>query len=345
MKTSILSLFLFLSFSITAQITAIPDSIFEQKLINLGYDNIHNGWVATDSINSIDSLDISSVSSIYKIYDLSGIEDFYNLQYLNCSNNHFPTLNLNNNSNLKHIICTSDSIETIQVENLFSLQTLVCDFNLLDSLDLSGNPGLTHLNCVRNQLSNLNLSNNTFLASLKCGDNILTSLDLSMVDLEILQCQNNPITNIDLSGNYSLKHLTCHDNLLQSIDLSDNINLEWLSIGNGNLMPPTFNNNLNTLDLSNNCNISNFYCSANMNLTCIQVCDLTQTTNWAPLDSQQYFSTDCNYTAVDETIAIKGKLIAVKDIFGREVNNIKQHDVLFYIYENNRVEKRILLDN
>ena len=154
MKTSILSLFLFLSFSITAQITAIPDSIFEQKLINLGYDNIHNGWVATDSINSIDSLDISSVSSIYKIYDLSGIEDFYNLQYLNCSNNHFPTLNLNNNSNLKHIICTSDSIETIQVENLFSLQTLVCDFNLLDSLDLSGNPGLTHLNCLRNELSN-----------------------------------------------------------------------------------------------------------------------------------------------------------------------------------------------
>ena len=170
-------------------------------------------------------------------------------------------------------------------------------------------------------------------------------MDLSLLNLESLQCQNNPISSINLQNNYSLKHLTCHDNLLQSIDLSDNINLEWLSIGNGNLMPPTFNNNLNTLDLSNNCNITNFYCSANMNLTCIQVCDLTQTTNWAPLDSQQYFSTDCNYSAVDETIAIKGKLIAVKDIFGREVNNIKQHDVLFYIYENNRVEKRILLDN
>lgn len=344
MKPSILSLFLFLSFSITAQITYIPDSIFEQKLINLGYDNIHNGWIATDSINSIDSLDISSVSSI-KIYDLSGIENFYNLQYLNCSNNHFPYLNLNNNSNLKHIICTSDSIETLKVDYLFSLHTLECDFNLLDSLDLSGNPGLTNLNCLRNKLTTLDLSNNTFLARLSCGENQITTLDLSMVDLEILQCQYNPITNIDLSGNYSLKHLTCHDNLLQSIDLSDNINLEWLSIGNGNLIPSSFNNNLNSLDLSNNCNITNFYCSANMNLTCIQVCDLTQTTNWAQLDSQQYFSTDCNYTSVDETIAIEGKLIAVKDIFGREVNNIKQHDLLLYIYENNMVEKRILLNN
>ena len=345
MKTSILSLFLFLSFSITAQITYIPDSIFEQKLINLGYDNIHDGSVATDSISSIDSLDISSVSSIYKIYDLSGIEDFYNLQYLNCSNNHFPTLNMNNNSNLKHIICTSNSIENLQVDYLFSLQTLVCNFNLLDSLDLSGNPGLTNLNCLRNELTTLDLSNNTFLTKVSCSENQITTLDLSLLNLESLQCQNNPISSINLQNNYSLKHLTCHDNLLQSIDLSDNINLEWLSIGNGNLIPPTFNNNLNTLDLSNNCNITNFYCSANMNLTCIQVCDLTQTTNWAPLDSQQYFSTDCNSSAVDETIAIKGKLISVKDIFGREVNNIKQHDVLFYIYENNRVEKRILLDN
>ena len=346
MKTSILSLFLFLSFSITAQITYIPDSIFEQKLINLGYDNIHDGSVATDSINSIDSLDISSVSSIYKIYDLSGIEDFYNLQYLNCSNNHFSTLNLNNNSNLKYIICTSDSIETLQVDNLFSLQTLVCNFNLLDSLDLSGNPGLTNLNCLRNELTTLDLSNNTFLATVSCGENQITTLDLSLLNLESLQCQNNPISSINLQNNYSLKHLTCHDNLLQSIDLSDNVNLEWLSIGNGNLIPPTFNNDLNTLDLSTNYNITNLYCNNNLNLYCIQVYDTSLINNWTyNIDVQQYFSENCNYTAVDESIAIKGKLIAVKDIFGREVNNIKQHDVLFYIYENNRVEKRILLDN
>jgi len=342
MKTSILSLFLFLSFSITAQITYIPDSIFEQKLINLGYDNIHDGSVATDSINSIDSLDISSVSSIYKIYDLSGIEDFYNLQYLNCSNNHFPTLNMNNNSNLKHIICTSNSIENLQVDYLFSLQTLVCNFNLLDSLDLSGNPGLTNLNCLRNELTTLDLSNNTFLATVSCGENQITTLDFSMLDLEILQCQYNPITNIDLSGNYSLKHLTCHDNLLQQIDLSDNVNLEWLSIGNAELMPPTANNDLTALDLSNNCNVKNFYCSGNLNLICIQICTSSDTSNWASLDSQMYYSLDCNYTSVDEVSFNKDDLISIIDIYGRQVNQ-NYKGVLFYIYKNGKVEKQITL--
>lgn len=342
MKTRIFSLFLFLSFNITAQITYIPDSIFEQKLINLGYDNIHNGWIATDSINSIDSLDISSNSSIYKIYDLSGIEDFYNLQYLNCSNNHFPTLNLNNNSNLKHIICTSDSIENIQVDNLFSLQTLVCDFNLIDNLDLSGNPALTNLNCLRNELTTLDLSNNLFLATVSCGENQITILDMSMLDLEVLQCQYNQITNINLSGNYSLKHLTCHDNLLQQIDLSDNVNLEWLSIGNAELIQTTANNDLTSLDLSNNCNITNFYCSGNSNLTCIQTCISSDTSNWASLESQMYYSLDCNYTSVDEVSLNMNNLISIIDIYGREVTN-NYEGVLFYIYKNGKVEKRISL--
>ena len=344
MKTRLLAFLFFAAHTLSAQITFIPDSIFEEHLINLGYDNLHNGWVLTDSVSSIDTLIISGYTN-FEISDLSGIEDFYNLQYLDCSKNNIDTLNVNTNTTLKYLNCSDASMSELIIDNLHSLNALDFSFNNLTNVNLSGNPGLTQLSCIRNQLSNLNFSNNTFLASLSCGENQISSLDLSMVDLEILQCQYNPITNIDLSGNYSLKHLTCHDNLLQQIDLSDNVNLEWLSIGNAELMPPTANNDLNALDLSNNCNITNFYCSGNMILTCIQVCDLTQTTNWAPLDSQQYFSTDCNYSAVDETIAIKGKLIAVKDIFGREVNNIKQHDVLFYIYENNRVEKRILLDN
>ena len=40
----------------TSQYTLIPDSIFEQELINLGYDTIHDGQVLTANISSIDSL-------------------------------------------------------------------------------------------------------------------------------------------------------------------------------------------------------------------------------------------------------------------------------------------------
>ena len=342
MKTRLLAFLFFAAHTLSAQITFIPDSIFEEHLINLGYDNLHNGWVLTDSVSSIDTLIISGYPN-FEISDLSGIEDFYNLQYLDCSKNNIDTLNINTNTTLKYLDCYDASISELIIDNLNSLSTLDFSFNNLTNVNLSGNPGLTHLNCIRNQLSNLNLSNNTFLASLKCGDNILTSLDLSMVDLEILQCQNNPITNINLSGNYSLKHLTCHDNLLHQIDLSDNVNLEWLSIGNAELMPPTANNDLTALDLSNSCNITNFYCSGNLNLICIQICTSSDTSNWASLDSQMYYSLDCNFTSVDEVSFNKDDLLSIIDIYGREVNQ-NYKGVLFYIYKNGKVEKRITLD-
>ena len=342
MKTRLLAFLFFAAHTLSAQITLIPDSIFEEHLINLGYDNLHNGWVLTDSVSSIDTLIISGYPN-FEISDLSGIEDFYNLQYLDCSKNNIDTLNINTNTTLKYLDCYDASISELIIDNLNSLSTLDFSFNNLTNVNLSGNPGLTHLNCIRNQLSNLNLSNNTFLASLKCGDNILTSLDLSMVDLEILQCQNNPITNINLSGNYSLKHLTCHDNLLHQIDLSDNVNLEWLSIGNAELMPPTANNDLTALDLSNSCNVTNFYCSGNLNLICIQICTSSDTSNWASLDSQMYYSLDCNFTSVDEVSFNKDDLLSIIDIYGREVNQ-NYKGVLFYIYKNSKVEKRITLD-
>ena len=341
MKTRLLAFLFFVAHTLSAQITFIPDSIFEKHLINLGYDNLHNGWVLTDSVSSIDTLIISGYPN-FEISDLSGIEDFYNLQYLDCSKNNIDTLNVNTNTTLKYLDCYDASISELIIDNLYSLSTLDFSFNNLTNVNLSGNPGLTHLNCIRNQLSNLNLSNNTFLASLSCGENILTSLNLSMVDLEILQCQDNPITNIDLSGNYSLKHLTCHDNLLQQIDLSDNVNLEWLSIGNAELMPPTANNDLTALDLRNNCNVTNFYCSGNLNLICIQICTSSDISNWASLDSQMYYSLDCNYTSVDEVSFNKDDLISIIDIYGREVNQ-NYKGVLFYIYKNGKVEKRITL--
>ena len=65
MKIKFLSFLLLCTLSINAQnATTILDSIFEQHLINLGYDNTHDGWVVTDSINTIDTLDISGSAGL-----------------------------------------------------------------------------------------------------------------------------------------------------------------------------------------------------------------------------------------------------------------------------------------
>jgi len=349
MKIRLLTLLLFAGHILSAQITFIPDSIFEQKLIDLNYDIFHDGWVITDSINSIDSLDISSFNgqgSVYKINDLTGIEDFTNLQYLNCSNNKFDTLNLNNNQYLKHIICASDSIEVLMTDSLFSLDKLQCNSNNITELNLLGNPSLTELGCWDNQLDNLNLTNNIYLGYLNCGENNITSLDVSMLDLYDLRCQNNAISTINLDNNYSLEWLSCYNNNLQNINLTVNTNLIVLNVGNVSSQPSIYNNDLNSLDLSNNCNITTFYSKGNANLECIQVCDISAANNWNTqnIDTQHFFSIDCNYTATNEGSERNQKIISIKDIYGRE-SDIHTNSFLFYIYQNGIVKKRIILDN
>ena len=91
------------------QYTSIPDSVFEQKLINFGYDSVHDGQVFTANIVNVDSLDLEATFSgggfgpivmLNNINDLTGIEDFSNLTYLNCSNNDLTQLDLSQNSML-----------------------------------------------------------------------------------------------------------------------------------------------------------------------------------------------------------------------------------------------------
>jgi len=349
MKTRLLIFLLFSGHMLSAQIiTDIGDSIFEQRLIDLNYDVPPcNGWVYTDSINNIDSLDISSFSGqAAKINSLAGIENFTNLQYLNCSNNKFDTLNLNKNESLKHIICVSDSIEVLMIDSLFSLYKLQCNSNNIANLNLSGNPSLTELWCWDNQLINLNLSNNIYLGYLFCGENNLTSLDLSMLNLIDLRCQNNAISTINLNNNDLLEWLSCYNNNLENINLATNINLIVLNVGNVSSQPSMFSNNLNSIDLSTNCNITTFYSKGNPNLECIQVCDILASNNWdiQNIDSQHFFSIDCNYTNINDEEKRNQKIISIKDIYGRE-SSTQINSFLFYIYQNGEIEKRIILDN
>ncbi len=340
MRIYLLFLLTIFSFLSRAQFnTAIIDSNFEQSLIDLGYDSILDGSIFTANIAEIDSLDIS----FQNISDLSGIEDFSSLRYLNCSNNNIDTLILAYNFALEELYCSSSNLLELIVDSLDNLDILDCSFNNLISLDVSLNIELDLLRCSRNQLIELYL--NTTLAYLYCGDNGLTSLDLSSLifgGLIELECQNNPLSYLNLENNYSLQHLICQNNSLQEINLEDNINLNYLSILNNTL--DTNNNDITYLDLTSNCNITNFYCSGNMNLYCIQVCDTTQANNWTTnIDPQQYFSANCNYTTENSILYSKEKLISIIDVYGL-TSTKKTNSLLFFIYQDGKVEKRIVLE-
>jgi Leucine-rich repeat (LRR) protein len=251
-----------------SQYTSIPDPVFEQVLIDLGYDTgVPDGTVLTSNISVVDSLNLSDIL----VTDLTGIEDFDSLRYLNCSSNTLSglltNLDVSNNTSLTYLECYGNQLTSLDVSNNTSLTYLECNSNSLTSLDVS-NTDLTYLSCYGNQLTSLDVSNNTSLTYLDCDFNSLTSLDVSNnTSLTDLLCSYNQLTSLDVSNNTNLIHFNCSSNLL-----------ECLNIKNGN-------NSIITL----------FDCTDNPNLSCIEVDNETYSIqNWTDIDSQQYFSSSCN---------------------------------------------------
>ncbi len=271
------------------QYTSIPDSMFEQRLIDLGYDTIHDGQVLTADIVNIDTLILENphiqgtFSFTYgPISDLTGIEDFSNLTYLDCSGgNQIDTLDLSQNPTLTYLNCSGwwlvRHLLSLNISLNTALSHLNCNSNLLSVLDLSQNTNLTFLNCRDNELQILDLSQNIGLVNLDCGRDEslqtlysgnpvthLTNLDLSQnINLTSLNCSGNALSSLDLSQNINLTSLNCADNQLQILDLSQNIDLVNLDCGNDIWESFDNTNQLTNLDLSQNINLTSINCYGN----------------------------------------------------------------------------------
>jgi len=90
-----------------------------------------------------------------------------------------------------------------------------------------------------------------------------------------------------------------------------------------------------------------FNATNNPNLYCINVDDVFwSTTNWTvangSINTQHYFSNNCTSTVIEEYNANKGILKTI-DFLGRETTDIK-NEVLFYIYDDGTVEKKIIIE-
>ena len=274
------------------QYTSIPDSIFEQKLIDLGHDTTHDGQVFTANIINIDSLNLDGTifgppglgPLNYKIIDLSGIEDFSALIYLNCSDNLISSLDLNQNTALENLNCESNNILNLQLDQVSNLKELNCSDNQISYLDMSQNISLTDLNCSNNQISYLDLAQNNLLTNLDCRNNQLSYLDVSQdTALTDLNCMNNNLSTLEITQNHNLTFLNCSNNQLLNLDLTN----------------------------GNNTNITTFRCYNNP-LVCISVDDsLWAYSNWnnnytLGWQSSAIFSNNCPfidvYTAIPDSM-------------------------------------------
>ena len=229
------------------------------------------------------------------VASLKGIERFKNLETLNCSliwngsttitdgiyrfyNNgveifsKLTSIDVSNNTKLKYLFCSANSINDLDVSNNTALTQLYCDFNHLTSLDVSNNTALTQLYCYNNYLTSLDVSNNTALTQLYCYRNQLTSLDVSYnTALTDLRCSGNQLTDIDVSNNIELISFICGLNQLTSLDVNKNISLTQLVCENNQLI---------SLDVSNNTALTDLSCRYNQ----LTTLDVSKNTELARLD-------------------------------------------------------------
>ena len=224
----------------------VPDSNFEQELINEGIDTdgVINGLFSPSNAIGVTSLVLNDLN----ISDLTGIEAFIDLETLFALNNNLSTVDLSAN---------------------VALDGLILGNNNLTSIDLSNNVNLASIALAFNQLTSLDLSNNSALTQVLIQDNLLTDFDAtSLPNLIQLNVSQNDLTLLDLSQNPDLNQLFASDNNLISLNLKN---------GNNASIPSNW-----------------FDATLNQYLTCIQVDDANySSTTWNLIDSQSFFSEDC----------------------------------------------------
>jgi len=283
--------------NLTGQITLIPDPTFEQALIDLGIDSdgVINGQVATSDINTVVSLTVSD-NSFPTLTDLTGIEDFTALEYLDCSFNDIENLDVSNNLNLKFLYCQQNNLSEIDVSNNIQLEELFCGIpsfdvhppNFITSLDVSNNINLKFLSCgYLLMLDSLDLSNNLNL----------TFLDVVYCSLDELDISNNSQLQILWVGEVN-SFVDGNSNNLESLDLSANSSLELLSV---------YKTGISSLNLKNGNNIilTQLDAVGNPDLFCIQVDDEVAGNNnefpyseWF-VDAQITYFEDCSLGVSD----------------------------------------------
>jgi len=207
-------------------------------------------------------------------------------------------------------------------ENYLESNNLGDGIQLNDSINSISIEMLMFLNVSNQNISDLTgIKDFIAIRELNCGSNQLTSLDLSQnIYIDELECSFNQITYLDLSNNTELTKIYIDDNQLTYLDLRN----------------------------GNNSNILDFYASYNPNLTCINVDNIAwSTSNWLvssyQIDSQHYFSNNCPPPSAIQEQTTNKELLKITNLLGREAKGTK-NEVLFYIYDDGTLEKRIVIE-
>ncbi|MDY8138019.1 T9SS type A sorting domain-containing protein [Aquimarina sp. 2201CG5-10] len=243
--------------------TAIPDVYFEERLYNLGYDDIlGDAQVPTVFIQSITSLDLSQSS----ITDITGIEDFTSLEVLRINSTGIDDLDLSGNTTIKELYAHHAINGTLDLSNMTALEYLACYETGLNNLILTGATALKELQVYRTGFTDLDISTNTALEKLVCYEGALVNLNTTgATSLKEVYVYNGPVKDLDFSTNIALERVDAYQSSLESINTDGATALKELYIQR---------TSITDVDVTSNAGLTTLHCYDN-SITTLDVSTLS----------------------------------------------------------------------
>ncbi len=184
-------------------------------------------WIDLNNNGTKDSGESDILFENYKDYALGAqtITIYGKVPDLVCSDNSLSTLDVTKNTALTYLDCGYNSLTSLDVTKNTALTYLGCYYNSLTALDVSHNAALQQLECYVNSLSTLDVTKNTALTYLDCGYNLLPTLDVTKnTVLEELLCDENSLTELDVTNNTELYYIVCHANQIEGEKMETLVN-------------------------------------------------------------------------------------------------------------------------
>lgn len=235
--------------STTAQNVHIPDPVFKNFLVNHSYHNNPggSGWnVPLDSngdgeIQYSEAVNYPANGSAHAfflqglgIHDLTGIEAFQAVEWINAADNPITNINISGCLALKRLTLSYNNAFTDLTLVSTSLEKIEISCPTLTSLDLNGCPALKEINVTNNPLlTSLTITNCTALQEFLVYNNPMqTILNMgSHYYLRLFQCQSNNLSSLDISSCRSLQYFYCNGNPLTSLNMANGNPQSFVQIG------------------------------------------------------------------------------------------------------------------
>ena len=279
-------------------LTYIPDENLEAYLIEIGIDNVLDGYIYTTNAEQVTSVGIEATDNWVQ----GGSIDFWDFE--NRFTNRLTSLaGIEALPSLQHINLRGQNLDSINISQNTALRNFYANFNTFNKIDTSNNTLLEVISIDSNEVNpELDFSNNNNLKSLSIPmcyiDGYIGEggyLDISnLTQLEFLDLYDNNLTSVDISNNPNLNEIRLNFTYnITTMDFSNNLHLETILLNQSNLQ--------GTLDVSMCENLTELNVSQNPGLTCIKVSAFQLDAinnndpnfNWE-FDSGVTLSLDCN---------------------------------------------------